>query len=71
MLPVRYSEGTLCDINSNKPRETIVFYVCHERGNNGIVSFQEISSCQYEMTIATSWMCDLPEFRFVVSKLYF
>ncbi|CAM4809074.1 unnamed protein product [Rotaria magnacalcarata] len=63
MLPVRYSEGTLCDINSNKPRETIVFYVCHERGNNGIVSFQEISSCQYEMTIATSWMCDLPEFR--------
>lgn len=26
MLPVRYTEGTQCDINSNKPRETIVYY---------------------------------------------
>jgi len=26
MLPVRYSDGTPCDINSNKPRETIVYY---------------------------------------------
>jgi hypothetical protein len=26
MLGVRYTDGTLCDINSNQPRETIVYY---------------------------------------------
>ncbi len=26
MLSVRYTDGTKCDINSNKPRETIVSY---------------------------------------------
>jgi hypothetical protein len=26
MLSVRYTDGTQCDINSNQPRETVVFY---------------------------------------------
>ena len=26
MLSVRYTDGTKCDINSNQPRETIVYY---------------------------------------------
>ncbi|CAF1090766.1 unnamed protein product [Rotaria sordida] len=62
MLPIRYTDGTQCDINSNRPRETTVFYICHENGNNGVINFQEVSSCQYEMTVASSWICNLPEF---------
>jgi hypothetical protein len=26
MLSMRYTDGTKCDINSNKPRETLVLY---------------------------------------------
>ncbi len=26
MLSIRYTDGTKCDINSNRPRETAVFY---------------------------------------------
>jgi len=26
MLSARYTDGTNCDINSNKPRETLVLY---------------------------------------------
>jgi len=26
MLSVRYTDGTTCDINSNQPRETTVYY---------------------------------------------
>ena len=26
MLAVRYTDGTRCDINSNQPRETMVYY---------------------------------------------
>lgn len=82
MLPVRYTDGTTCDINSNQPRETTVYYgksifqknnlhflslslslVCDERGNDGILNFEEISTCYYEMTIASRWLCKLPTFR--------
>ncbi|CAF3462684.1 unnamed protein product [Rotaria sp. Silwood1] len=63
MLPIRYTDGTACDINSNKPREVLVFYVCYENGNNGVINFQEVSSCQYEMTVASAWICELPEFN--------
>lgn len=62
MLPVRYSDGTPCDISSNKPRETIVHYVCDERGNDGILSFEEISTCSYEIVIASKWLCKLSAF---------
>ncbi|CAF1192809.1 unnamed protein product [Adineta steineri] len=62
MLAVRYSGGTLCDINSNQPRETIVYYVCDERGNDVVLNFEEISTCYYEMTVASRWLCKLPAF---------
>jgi endoplasmic reticulum lectin 1 len=62
MLPVRYTDGTACDINSNQPRETTVYYICDERGNDGILNFEEISTCYYEMTIASRWLCKLPSF---------
>ena len=84
MLAVRYTYGTPCDISSNQPRETVVYYgrgtlleeierdtqsftsfdlVCDERGNDGILNFEEISSCYYEMTVASRWLCKLPAFR--------
>jgi len=80
MISVRYTDGTKCDINSNKPRETIVSYckifhlnnyhkkseffslVCNEKGNDGIINFQEISSCYYEMTVTSSKLCNIPAF---------
>lgn len=62
MLAVRYTHGTLCDINLNQPRETVVFYVCDERGNDGVVTFEEVSSCYYEMIVASRWLCKLPAF---------
>ncbi|CAF3829646.1 unnamed protein product [Rotaria sordida] len=62
MLAVRYTDGTSCEINSNQARETIVYYVCDERGNDGILNFEEISTCYYEMTVASRWLCKLPVF---------
>ncbi len=37
--------------------------VCDERGNDGILNFEEVSSCYYEMTVASRWLCKLPAFR--------
>ncbi|CAF4200665.1 unnamed protein product, partial [Adineta steineri] len=62
MLPVRYTHGTACEINSNQPRETLVLYMCHEKGNNAIINFHEVSSCYYEMTIASPQLCQIPAF---------
>ena len=77
MLSVRYTDGTNCDINSDKPREIVVFYgknhplnssfnslisVCNEHGNDGIINLQEVSSCYYEMTVASSKLCSIPAF---------
>ncbi|CAF0839133.1 unnamed protein product [Didymodactylos carnosus] len=61
-LPVRYTDGTPCDINSNQPRETLVLYVCDDKGNNGILGFEEVSSCYYELIVASRWLCTLPAF---------
>ncbi|UJR36910.1 hypothetical protein I4U23_029623 [Adineta vaga] len=61
-LAVRYTDGTPCDIKSNQPRETIVYYICDERGNDVILNFEEISTCYYEMTVASRWLCKLPAF---------
>ena len=80
MLSMRYTDGTTCDINSDRPRETVVFYgrntlsfirikssfsslVCNDNGNDGIVSFQEVSTCYYEMIVALSRLCTIPAFR--------
>jgi hypothetical protein len=83
MLSIRYTDGTNCDINSNKPRETVVFYgknfplypsfnlpllVCNENGNDGILNFQEVSSCYYEMTVTSSSLCSIPAFSPIVSN---
>jgi hypothetical protein len=78
MLSIRYTDGTNCDINSNKPRETFIFYgkifffksfiqisllVCNEHGHDGILNFQEVSSCYYEMTVTSSRLCSIPAFK--------
>lgn len=81
MLSVRYTDGTKCDINSDKPRETAVFYgkliilvirneiffplVCNDKGHEGIINFQEVSSCYYELTVTSSKLCNIPSFSWV------
>ncbi|CAF4525334.1 unnamed protein product, partial [Rotaria socialis] len=70
MLAVRYTEGTTCEINANQPRETVVYYVCDERGSDGILNFEEVSSCYYEIIVASRWLCKLPAFSPVEPNRY-
>ncbi|CAF0842275.1 unnamed protein product [Adineta ricciae] len=70
MLSVRYTHGASCDINSNEPRETVVLYMCNENGRNGIVNFQEISSCYYEVIFASPQLCQLPGFKVTEPNQY-
>ncbi|UJR09269.1 hypothetical protein I4U23_013514 [Adineta vaga] len=70
MLEVRYTHGTNCDLNSDSPRETVVLYMCHENGRNGIMSIQEVSSCHYEIVIASPQLCKISAFNLVEPSQY-
>ncbi len=41
----------------------LYFKVCSENGNDNIVSFEEVSSCLYEMTVVTRSICAHPAYR--------
>jgi hypothetical protein len=54
-------------INKNNIQKRFVLFfilACDERGNDGILNFEEVSSCYYEMTVASKWLCKLPAFRY-------
>lgn len=55
--------GTLCELNQNKPRTTKVLYVCYAHGKHEIFSFKETSTCQYEVTILTPLLCSHPKYK--------
>lgn len=54
--------GTICDI-TNKPRVTVVRYVCYTHSKGVIYSIKETSSCNYEAIVLTSAMCPLTFFH--------
>uniref|UniRef100_A0A915E7L6 Endoplasmic reticulum lectin 1 n=1 Tax=Ditylenchus dipsaci TaxID=166011 RepID=A0A915E7L6_9BILA len=60
--PVTYVSGTVCDL-TNKPRETTVLYVCDETAKNNVQSFNEVSSCKYEIVVLTNRLCAHPSFQ--------
>lgn len=60
--------GTLCDLNQNKPRETKVLYVCYVHGKHEIFSLKETSTCQYEITILSPLLCSHPKYKPQESK---
>lgn len=61
-LMVTMDSGTLCDLNG-KPRVTRVYYVCYMSGKHEIYSFEEASSCEYEVVVLTPYLCHHPDYR--------
>lgn len=60
---IAMGNGTLCDLNQNKPRETRVIYVCYIHGKHEIFSLKETSTCQYEIVIFTPFLCSHPKYK--------
>uniref|UniRef100_A0A914VXM6 Endoplasmic reticulum lectin 1 n=1 Tax=Plectus sambesii TaxID=2011161 RepID=A0A914VXM6_9BILA len=60
--PVRYTQGTVCDI-TGKPRQTTVHYVCIVDAKNQVYSLDEVSSCEYEVVVLTNRLCTHPSFE--------
>ena len=63
MFGVKYTDGTLCEVLADTNREITVFYACDENGNDNIASFEEVSSCIYEMIVVTKWICSHPAYK--------
>ncbi|XP_014665285.1 PREDICTED: endoplasmic reticulum lectin 1-like [Priapulus caudatus] len=61
-LFMNMTDGTKCDL-TDKLRTTLVYYICKEKGRNEIAHFKETSTCEYEVVIATSFLCEHPYFR--------
>jgi len=55
--------GTLCELNNNKPRQTSVIYVCYMYGKNEIYSLKESSTCQYEIVVLSPLLCSHPKYK--------
>ncbi|XP_031336493.1 endoplasmic reticulum lectin 1 [Photinus pyralis] len=55
--------GTRCELNQNKPRQTKVVYVCYIHGKHEIFSFKEISTCLYEVIILSPLLCSHPKYK--------
>ena len=55
-------DGTLCDLNG-QPRITRVHYVCYPPGKNEIYSLKESSTCEYEVVVLTSVLCNHPDYK--------
>lgn len=59
---VSYSDGTLCDLTGN-PRVTRVLYVCYEEGRHSVYSIKETFTCEYEIIVLSSLLCQHPAYR--------
>ncbi|GJQ82036.1 hypothetical protein Trydic_g6912 [Trypoxylus dichotomus] len=54
---INMGNGTLCELNQNKPRQTKVIYVCFIHGKHEIYSLKETSICQYEIIVLSPLLC--------------
>lgn len=61
-LEVQMTDGTICDLNGEH-RLTKVLYVCYQHGKNEIYSLKETSTCNYEIIILTSKLCEHPKYK--------
>lgn len=61
-LEVTMTGGTVCDLNK-KTRTTRVMYICYPESKNEIYSFEEVSTCEYDMVVLTPLLCIHPEYR--------
>lgn len=62
-VEVLMGNGTLCDLNENKPRQTKVLYVCYIHGKHEVYSLKETSTCQYEIVILSPLVCTHPKYK--------
>lgn len=61
-LQLNLTDGTVCDLNGN-PRRTNVLYVCYTLGKHEIYSFKETSTCEYELVVLSSLLCEHPKYK--------
>uniref|UniRef100_A0A1B6G9A4 Endoplasmic reticulum lectin 1 n=1 Tax=Cuerna arida TaxID=1464854 RepID=A0A1B6G9A4_9HEMI len=61
-LQLNLTDGTMCDLNG-KPRRTNVLYVCYAMGKHEIYSFKETSTCEYELVVLSSLLCQHPKYK--------
>ena len=40
------------------------FEACDENGNDNIATFEEVSSCVYEMIVVSKWICSHPAYKY-------
>ncbi|XP_044258642.1 endoplasmic reticulum lectin 1 [Tribolium madens] len=62
-VEILMGNGTQCDLNQNKPRETRVLYVCYIHGKHEVYSLKETSTCQYEIIILSPLLCSHPKYK--------
>lgn len=60
---VKYTDGTPCEILPGVNREISILYACDPNGNDNIVTFEETSSCIYEMVVVTKSICVHPAYK--------
>lgn len=60
---ISMDNGTFCDLNQNKPRETKVLYVCYVHGKHEVYSLKETSTCQYEIIVLSPLLCAHPKYK--------
>ena len=62
-IELSMSNGSPCDIRNNKPRETIVKYVCAPKSPRAeLLSVQEIATCSYIAIASVPSLCRHPDF---------
>lgn len=59
---VNMTDGTKCDL-TKKPRQSHVKYICQPTGRGEIYSLKETSSCEYDIIVLTSVLCQHPNFK--------
>ncbi|KAI7881080.1 L domain-like protein, partial [Lichtheimia hyalospora FSU 10163] len=56
-LVQQWTGGTKCDL-TGKPRSIEIQFHCDMQANDRISMFQEVATCQYQMTITTPRLCE-------------
>lgn len=55
------TDGQICDLNQ-KPRSTLIKYVCSLNDKKEFLSLKEVATCQYEAIVALPHLCLNPAF---------
>ncbi|KAI8349398.1 hypothetical protein BD560DRAFT_450248 [Blakeslea trispora] len=56
-LAQTWKDGSVCDL-TEKPRTVEVQYHCDLQGQDRVSSFVEVSTCNYQMVVSTSQLCE-------------